>query len=72
MKKLISVLAILLLIGCTKEGVAGCNCQKDYYQRTFNGPTFIYLYSEPALCQEPSDGYQSTADNFINFKISCD
>lgn len=70
MKKLILLTAIILS-GCSAD--SGCDCTKDTYQKDSQvGFTFTYLYSDPAICQDESDGWQGTGQSNIFFLIVCE
>ena len=73
MKTIKTLLLVLLLTGCTIEEDNKCNCTKETYERVGLSLDFHFLYSDPAICQEETNGWQGTpGSGLIFFKIVCD
>ena len=81
MKKLITLITILTLIGCEKESInEGCECSKETYELVSwittdsNGnlhlnSRFDLLYNEPVLCQDEVTQYTPIGE--LYFKVNC-
>jgi len=80
MKKLITILAILTLLGCEKED-NGCNCTKENYHievtTVFDGNGMphteiehVLQFTETVPCQE--EVHQQSTGNLNYFNIVCE
>ena len=82
MKKILSILAVLSIIGCSTDEETSCSCTKNVYDLEYtiiivNGlPTFgdneyVFKYSEEVICQEETGQYVLIGNNQA-FRIFCE
>ena len=81
MKKILSILAVLSLIGCSSDEETNCSCIKNVYDLedtiiivngipTFGENRYVFKYSEDVICQEETGQYVPIGNNQA-FKIQC-